>query len=146
MEIICIAIAVKEMTAQGSGRSRISQTGDANPWDWRKNLSFDKFFCWKLHENERNLTEIGDRASLAPLPWIRQCKATNAILTRLRIEILGRAPAGKTKKHEICAATFNGYIFIRYFYKKKNKEWEEEAWTAITNHRFSFSEIFRIFR
>ena len=65
------------------------------------------------------MTEIGGRAFLAPLPWIRQCKAPNAILTRLRIEILGRAPAGKTKKHEICVTTFNGYIFIRYFYKKK---------------------------
>ena len=51
------------LTNGGSGRSRITQTGGggAYPWVWAKNLLFENIFCRKLHENERNWTEMGAR-------------------------------------------------------------------------------------
>ena len=42
-----------------SSGSRISQTRGANPWKKEENLLFDKIFAKKLHENERNWTEVG---------------------------------------------------------------------------------------
>ena len=37
------------------------------------------YFCRKLHENERIWTPKEGRASLAPPPWIRQCKGHTGI-------------------------------------------------------------------
>ena len=63
----------------------------ANPWVLGENLLFDKIFCQKLHENERNWVPG------SPTPRIRQCRAA-IFLTYDCIRALRRAKVKRIKE------------------------------------------------